>query len=77
MRRLRRQPPRPTISPRYVHQFAEQLVGEDFHAKRVLSVPNGVVGTIHAAIHAAALAVHFIGEGLALAQGLDPKHAIK
>ena len=72
-RRLRRQPPRPTLSPRYVHQFVEQLVGEDFHAKRVLSLANGVVGTIHAA----ALAVHFIGEGLALAEGLDPKHAIK
>jgi hypothetical protein len=71
--RLRRQPPRPTLSPRYVHQFVERLVGDDFHAKRVLSLANGVVGTIHAA----ALAVHFIGEGLALAQGLDPKHAIK
>jgi hypothetical protein len=56
-----------------VHQFVEQLVGDDYHAKRVLSLANGVVGTIHAA----ALAVHFIGEGLALAEGLDPKHAIK
>lgn len=72
-RRLRRQPPRPRLSPRYVHQFVEELVGDDFHAKRVLSLANGVVGTIHAA----ALAVHFIGEGLALAEGLDPKHAIK
>lgn len=72
-RRLRRQQARPTLSPRYVHQFVDQLVGEDFHAKRVLSLANGVVGTIHAA----ALAVHFIGEGLALAEGLDPKHAIK
>lgn len=71
--RLRRHAPRPTLSPRYVHQFVEQLVGDDFHAKRVLSLANGVVGTIHAA----ALAVHFIGEGLALAEGLDPKHAIK
>jgi hypothetical protein len=72
-KRLRRQAPRPRLSPRYVHQFVEQLVGDDFHAKRVLSLANGVVGTIHAA----ALAVHFIGEGLALAEGLDPKHAIK
>jgi len=72
-RRLRRQTPRPKLSPRYVHQFVEQLVGDDFHAKRVLSLANGVVGVIHAA----ALAVHFIGEGLALAEGLDPKHAIK
>lgn len=28
-------------------------------------------------IHSAALAMHLIGEGLALAEGLDPKHAIK
>ena len=42
-------------------------------AKRVLSLANGVVGVMHAA----ALAVHFIGEGLAIAEGLDPKHAIK
>lgn len=72
-RGLRRRAPRPTLSPRYVHQFVEQLVGDDFHAKRVLSLANGVVG----AIHSAALAVHLIGEGLALAEGLDPKHAIK
>jgi hypothetical protein len=48
-------------------------VGEDFHAKRVLSLANGVIGVIHAA----ALAVHFIGEGLAAATGAAPKHAIK
>jgi hypothetical protein len=39
----------------------------------VLSLANGVIGVIHAA----ALAVHFIGEGLAAATGADPKHAIK
>lgn len=72
-RSLRRKERHPTLSPRYVHQFVEQLIGDDFHAKRVLSLASGVVG----AIHAAALAVHFIGEGLAIAEGLDPKHAIK
>lgn len=70
---LRRRAPRPNISPRYVHQFVEQLVGEDLHAKRVLSLANGVVGVMHAA----ALAIHFIGQGLAVAEGTDPKHAIK
>lgn len=70
---LRRGTARPKLSPQYVHQFVEQLVGEDLHAKRVLSLANGVVGVMHAA----ALAVHFIGEGLAAAEGLDPKHAIK
>jgi len=71
--RLRRQPRRPTLSPHSVFQFVDQLVGEDLHAKRVLSLSNGVVGVIHAA----ALAVHFIGEGLAVAMGTDPKHAVK
>jgi hypothetical protein len=56
-----------------VYRFVEQLVGEDLHAKRVLSLANGVVGVMHAA----ALAIHFIGQGLALAEGTDPKPAIK
>src|SRR5688500_5971270 len=71
--RSTRRPPRAKLSSAYVKQFVEQLVGDDFHAKRVLSLANGVVGVIHAA----ALAVHFIGEGLAAAMGTDPKHAIK
>lgn len=37
------------------------------------SVTNGVIGVLHAAT----LAIHAIGEGLAVAMGLDPKHAIK
>lgn len=65
--------PQPKLSPRYVHQFVEQIVGDDFHAKRTLPPANGVVGVLHAA----ALAVHYIGQGLAVAEGLDPKHAIK
>ena len=69
----RRTTPRPILAPDHVHQYVENLVGEDLHAKRVLSLANGVVGVIHAA----ALAVHFIGEGLASAMGTDPKHAIK
>jgi len=68
-----RQAPRPILAPEHVHQFVESLIGDDLHAKRVLSLANGVVGVIHAA----ALAVHFIGEGLAAAMGTDPKHAIK
>jgi hypothetical protein len=64
---------RPRLAPRHILKFVDDLVGDDFHAKRVLSLANGVVGVIHAA----ALAVHFIGEGLAAATGTDPKHAIK
>lgn len=63
----------PRLAPRHILRFVEELIGDDMHAKRVLSLANGVVGVIHAA----ALGVHFIGEGLAAATGADPKHAIK
>ena len=56
-----------------VRAFIESLFEEDLHAKRVLSLANGVVG----AIEAAALGVHAIGHGLADVDFLDPKHAIK
>jgi hypothetical protein len=43
------------------------------HARRVLSVANGVVG----AIHAVALSIHAIGQALAMTSGLNAKHAVK
>ena len=63
----------PTIAPERVHEFLGELFADNFHAKRVLSLGNAVVG----AIHAAALGVHAIGKALAAAEGLEPKHAIK
>ena len=56
-----------------VRSFLDELLGEDLHAKRVLSIANGVTGVIHAA----AASVHAIGRGLALAAGLEPRHAVK
>src|SRR3954467_14283220 len=56
-----------------VHAFVEQVVGADLHAKRVLSLANGVVGVLHTA----SLAIHAIGEALATTASLKPKHAIK
>lgn len=56
-----------------VHAFVERVIGDDLHAKRVLSLSRAVVGVIHAA----ALGIHAIGQGLACAMGLNPKHAIK
>src|ERR1700687_2938549 len=56
-----------------VHQFVESIVGDDLHAKRVLSVSNAALGVVHAA----SLGVHAIGRALAQANGLEPKHAIK
>lgn len=64
---------RSALSPDRVTEFLKELFGDCLHAKRVLSFANGVVGVLHAA----AVGVHAIGQGLALARGLEPKHAIK
>jgi hypothetical protein len=66
-----------TKSPKFqaqdVHAFVQTVFGEDLHARRVLSLASGVVGVMHSA----SLAIHAIGQGLAQAQGLAPKHAVK
>ena len=59
--------------PENAHASVSELLGEDVHRTRVLSLANGVVGVMHAA----ALGIHAIGRGLADALDLDPKHAIK
>lgn len=64
---------RSPVRPKDTHSFVKDLIANDFHAKRVLSVANGAVG----ALHAATLSVHAIGLALAEAEGLNPKHAIK
>lgn len=61
------------MNPDRVHAFVESLFADDMHAKRVLSLANGVVGVMHAA----SLAIHAIGVGLAMAMELRTKHAIK
>lgn len=66
-------PPKPTLSPTQVEQFVQELFLQDLHVKRVLSLANGVLGVLYAA----AVGIHAIGQGLALAKGLAPKHAIK
>lgn len=66
-------PPMTRSGPENAHAFVSELLGEDVHATRVMSLANGVVGVLHAA----ALGVHAIGRGLADALDLDPKHAIK
>ena len=72
-RKSRRTKKRPRLAPKQVLKVVDELFGEDFHAKRVLSLAMGVVGVLHAA----SLAIHAIGRGLAAARGLDPKHATK
>ena len=59
--------------PENAHAFVNELLGDDVHATRVLSLANGVVGVMHAA----SLGIHAIGRGLADALDLEPKHATK
>lgn len=61
------------VSAKSVHEFVESVVGEDLHAKRVLSLAHATLGVIHAA----SLGVAAIGRGMAQARTLDSKHAIK
>jgi len=61
------------LTPEHVHDFVNELLGEDLHAMRVLSLANAVTG----AIHAAALTVHAIGAALAMSNDLTRKHAVK
>jgi hypothetical protein len=63
----------PRISPAAVIALTERLFGEELHAKRTLSLAMGAIGVIHAA----SVAIHAIGRGMARAMGLDPKHATK
>ena len=56
-----------------ITDFLNELFEYDEHAKRVQSLANATLG----AITSASLAVHAIGQGLAHAQGLIPKHAVK
>jgi len=56
-----------------VHSFVASIVGDEVHAKRVLSMANATLGIMTSA----SLAIHAIGQGLAQARGLMTKHAVK
>ena len=43
----RRQRGAPRLQPEDIHAFVASVFGEDLHAKRVLSLTNGVVGVLH------------------------------
>ncbi|EBX7708781.1 IS4 family transposase [Salmonella enterica subsp. enterica serovar Moero] len=51
----------------------DDIFGQDMHAKRVHSLANATLGVIESG----SLAIHAIGNGLALANGLERKHAVK
>ena len=61
------------VAARQAHRFVERLLGGDVHAKRVLSIGNAVAGIMYAA----ALSIHAIGQGLAAANGTNPRHGVK
>ena len=61
------------VDPAYVKTFIENLFNGDMHALRVLSLSNSVVGVLHAA----ALAVHAIGQAYAKVANIKPKSGVK
>ena len=65
--------PNKTLGFEDIEQFLKGLLGTDMHAKRIQSLANATLGVVRAG----SLAVHAIGQGLAAARGLDPKHAVK
>jgi hypothetical protein len=56
-----------------IREFIDSIVGECMHAKRILSLSNAVEGIMYAS----SLALSAIGKALAVAQGLNAKHAVK
>lgn len=59
--------------PMRVAETVGQIFGDDLHARRVLSLANGVVGTIDAAV----LSIHAIGRGYARVTDNNKKHGVK
>src|SRR5579871_4919949 len=64
---------KPTMDEAGILAFLTSLFAEDLHAKRVLSLSQCTLGVIHAA----SLAIHSIGIGMAEARDVEAKHAIK
>jgi len=63
----------PRLSSNQVKQVLGGVLGHDLHAKRVASLSDATVGVLRSA----SLAVCAIGQGLAAARALNPKHATK
>ncbi len=61
------------ITSASISEYLQDIFGQDMHAKRVLSLANATLGVIESS----SLAIHAIGNGLALANGLERKYAIK
>jgi hypothetical protein len=64
---------RERFSYKGIRQVLGGLLGEDLHAKRVNSLCDATLGVLHSG----SLAICALGQGLAAARSLKPKHAIK
>lgn len=56
-----------------LNKLVSTIFADDLHAKRVASLANAAVGVLEGA----ALGVHAIGRALAVAAGLESRHAVK
>ena len=56
-----------------ITKLVSTIFADDLHAKRVASLAGAAVGVLEGA----ALGIHAIGNALAMAEGLDSKHAVK
>src|SRR5581483_3130623 len=65
--------PRKTLDLEHTREFAERVFGEGLHALRVLSLANGVVGVLQAAV----LSIHAIGQAYAQVAKITAKSGIK
>jgi hypothetical protein len=61
------------VDPTYARNLVKQVFSDDMHAARVLSLGNGVIGVLHAAV----LAVHAIGQAYAKVANIKPKSGVK
>jgi hypothetical protein len=64
---------RERFSYRAIHDTLSSVLEDDLHAKRVSSLCDATLGVLHSG----SLAICAIGQGLAAARSLKPKHAIK
>jgi len=64
---------RGTLGLAHTREFLAKVLGDDVHARRVLSLANGVAGVLSAA----ALSIHAIGQGYAALAEITPKSAVK
>ncbi len=62
-----------TVCHQQVHQLLDEALGAGLHAKRIASLADATLGVMCTA----SLAVCTIGRGLAMARGLNARHAVK